>query len=121
MANWICLQIGARQHYANPRTLHKAELLFALITDAWVPPGTISSIGGKIAERTQLQRLTQRYHDDLRDARVHSFTSSLIKFELVLLGKHYVRFTKTEHMFEKRAISLLSKMRYADVVLRFGT
>src|SRR2546421_7788908 len=80
--NWICFQIGARQHYANPRTLHKAGLLFALITDAWVPPGTISSIGGKIAERTQLQRLTQRYHDDLKDARVHSFTSSLVKFEL---------------------------------------
>src|SRR2546421_3421955 len=81
LPNWVCLQIGARQHYANPRTLHKAGLLFGLITDAWMPPGTISSIGGKIAERTQLQRLTQRYHDDLRDARVHSFTSSLMKFE----------------------------------------
>jgi hypothetical protein len=41
--------------------------------------------------------------------------SPLIKFELLLLGKHYVGFTKTEHMFEKRAISLLS-MRYAEAV-----
>lgn len=46
--------------------------------------------------------------------------SPSIKVKLLLLGKHYVGFAKTEHMFEKRAISLLSKTRYAEAVLRFG-
>ena len=32
---WICSQIGAREHYAVPRALHKSGRLSALYTDFW--------------------------------------------------------------------------------------
>ena len=38
--SWICCQVGAREHYAVPRALHRAGALHALVTDAWAdPPG----------------------------------------------------------------------------------
>ncbi len=32
---WICSQIGAREHYAIPRVLHRAGKLEFLYTDLW--------------------------------------------------------------------------------------
>jgi glycosyltransferase involved in cell wall biosynthesis len=38
-SSWLCCQIGAREHYAIPRSLHAAGLLNTLFTDLWLPPG----------------------------------------------------------------------------------
>jgi glycosyltransferase involved in cell wall biosynthesis len=73
---WICCQLGAREHYAIPRALLSLELLGCLLTDAWVPPSSFlakSSAGG----------LADRFHDDLSNARVMSFNSSVILFEML--------------------------------------
>ena len=73
---WICCQLGAREHYAIPRALFRLNLLDRLVTDAWVPP---SSFLGKVCGR----RLADRFHGDLREARVIAFNSSLILFEML--------------------------------------
>src|SRR5215471_15164001 len=73
---WLCCQVGAREHYAIPRALFRLNLLGRLVTDAWVPP---SSFLAKLSGF----RLADRFHNELRDAPVTSFNSSLIMFELV--------------------------------------
>ena len=70
---WICCQLGAREHYAIPRALSRLDALDWLITDAWVPP---SSFLAKSDAKTR-----ERFHAELRDARVRAFSSSLILFE----------------------------------------
>lgn len=37
-SRWICCQLGAREHYAIPRSLHARGALGKLITDLWIPP-----------------------------------------------------------------------------------
>lgn len=76
--NWICCQLGAREHYAIPRTLHQQGQLAHLITDAWVLPQSILNRFPKPV----LANLRDRYHPDLVQASVHNFTGSLIRFEL---------------------------------------
>ena len=75
MVPWICCQLGAREHYAIPRALSRLGTLDWLITDAWVPP---SSILAKISAGN----LADRFHNELRDARVIAFNSSAILFEM---------------------------------------
>jgi glycosyltransferase involved in cell wall biosynthesis len=71
---WICCQVGAREHYAVPRALNRKRLLFELITDFWLAPSVASS-----AFRTGL---LDRYHPELKNARVQSDNVSNAAFEL---------------------------------------
>jgi len=73
---WLCCQLGAREHYAVPRALFRLTLLERLVADAWIAP---SSLLAKLPG----PRLTDRFHDELRNAPVSSFNSSLIVFELL--------------------------------------
>jgi len=71
---WICCQLGAREHYAVPRALSQTGALQALVTDAWVRPGSVfgafhPNLGG-------------RYHPDLASATVVSWNARLLAFEL---------------------------------------
>ena len=72
-AGWVCCQLGAREHYAVPRALHRRGRLAHLVTDAWAPPGPLQAVG----------RLGQRHHADLAGAPVTSLTRSLIAHELL--------------------------------------
>lgn len=75
---WICCQLGAREHYAIPRALHRSGQLACLITDAWVPP---QSLWG-LVPLAAAQGLRDRYHPDLVNAAVASSTNSLMRFEI---------------------------------------
>lgn len=78
LSPWICCQLGAREHYAIPRALHRAGRLATLLTDAWVPPRSrLSSLSKGV-----LAPLRDRFHPDLSDASVQALTPSLITFEL---------------------------------------
>jgi glycosyltransferase involved in cell wall biosynthesis len=74
--NWICCQLGAREHYAIPRALFRLGVLNCLVTDAWIPP---SSFLAKISAGS----VGDRFHTQLSDARVMAFNSSLILFEML--------------------------------------
>ena len=75
---WICCQLGAREHYAIPRTLHQAGQLSVLITDAWVTPNSpLNSVSIK-----SIKNLCDRYHPDLKNAPIKAFNTGLISFEI---------------------------------------
>lgn len=74
----IVCQIGAREHYAAPRTLHRAGLLAEMITDVWIPPNSpFRNVPGGLGER-----LRGRYHPELDAARVTHFTISALGVEM---------------------------------------
>src|SRR3954471_16966609 len=76
-SQWVCCQLGAREHYAVARAMQKRRELAALITDAWVPPGSAWAI---LPGETG-QRLSERYSSDLSSATVKAFTPALIANE----------------------------------------
>lgn len=77
MPQWICCQIGAREHYSIPHTLHTHQSLLYLLTDAWVPP---RSPLHRIQYRG-LRSLQERFTLELANANVKSFTNQLLLFE----------------------------------------
>lgn len=106
MSNWICCQIGAREHYAIPRTLHESKELSCLITDAWVPPNSPL----KLLTQTGLR---ERFHPALGTAKVNSFNTSLISFEVSKKLKKYSIWELTiarNQWFQKQAIQALKKL-----------
>ena len=72
---WICCQIGAREHYATPRALHRQQLLEHLYTDIWAPPGWLG--------RRLSRDLAGRFHEGLASAAVSSFNAGAYKFEVL--------------------------------------
>jgi glycosyltransferase involved in cell wall biosynthesis len=102
---WICCQLGAREYYAIPRALLRVGMLRCLITDAWVPP---SSFLAKISGRTS--NLAERFHAELRDARVRAFNSSLILFEAVARVRDLEGWTQIiarNRWFQRKVVSFL--------------
>jgi glycosyltransferase involved in cell wall biosynthesis len=71
---WICCQIGAREHYAVARAIHRLGLLDILLTDVWVPPGNLFNGFGL--------GLHNRYHPELAKANVAAENFRSIFFEL---------------------------------------
>lgn len=70
---WLCCQLGAREHYAVPRALQTRGLLRELITDLWIRPGALPNWRNK---------LNGRFHPDLASARVSAPNAAALAFEL---------------------------------------
>lgn len=76
-AQWVCCHLGAREHYAVPRALHRLQRLGLLVTDAWVTPGSVwARLPGDLP-----RRLSERFHPDLADAEIRAFTLRLMARE----------------------------------------
>jgi hypothetical protein len=76
--NWICCQLGARDHYSIPRSLYRRGLLEGLITEAWVPPDSaLAKLPGELGER-----LRQRYDEGLAGANVLHCSGAFAWFEM---------------------------------------
>jgi glycosyltransferase involved in cell wall biosynthesis len=72
--NWICCQIGAREHYAVARALHRIGTLELLLTDVWCSPGNPLGIAsGKFRER---------FHTELAASNVSASNLRALGFEL---------------------------------------
>ena len=105
---WICCQLGAREHYAIPRSLHQTRQLSALITDAWMPPR--SRLPG-----SPLRSLNDRYHPDLATAPIQAFTSATIGFELrqrLQKTSGWERMINRNQWFQRSAIQQLERSKY---------
>jgi glycosyltransferase involved in cell wall biosynthesis len=101
---WICCQLGAREHYAIPRALLSRGLLGCLLTDAWVPP---SSVLAKISAGS----LADRFHNELRDARVIAFNSSVILFEILARARRlaeWERIIARNQWFQRKVVGTLN-------------
>ena len=101
---WICCQLGAREHYAIPRALLSRGLLGCLLTDAWVPP---SSVLAKISAGS----LADRFHRELSDARVITFNSSVILFEMLARARRlaeWERIIARNQWFQRKVVGALN-------------
>ena len=109
ISNWICCQIGAREHYSIPRALHENGQLAHLITDAWVIPQSLLGVL-PFSPTTALQ---ERFHPALKQASVHAFNLSLINFEIsqkLQKTSAWDRMIARNYWFQKQAINKLKKL-----------
>ena len=107
MPGWICCQLGAREHYAIPRALAAQGVLDRLITDVWVSPRSL--IGRMI--RDQRSEISGRFHQDLSQAPVTEFSSSLVQFELIARLRRLHGWDRTiarNEWFQRKAVAALS-------------
>ena len=103
---WICAQLGAREHYAVARALHRNGALQGLFTDAWVRPGNPLGLIKK--------SLRERYHSELADATVHSANVSLLAFEAWATLKAlqgWNRIMARNEWFQKQVVRKLQKLK----------
>jgi glycosyltransferase involved in cell wall biosynthesis len=103
---WLCCQLGAREQYAMPRALLHLGLLDRLLTDAWMPS---SSFLAKVCGRRS--KLRDRFHNDLRDAHVKAFNSSLIVFEALARARRlrgWARIVARNRWFQRKVVSALT-------------
>jgi glycosyltransferase involved in cell wall biosynthesis len=106
---WLCCQLGAREHFAIPRALYRLGMLDYLVTDAWISP---SSAFSKLCGRSS--KLQNRFHGDLRDARVKAFNSSLLFFEMLSGArdsKGWSKILDRNQWFQRNVVSFLRSQR----------
>ena len=117
---WLCCQLGAREHYAIPRALFRLGLLGRLVTDAWVPPSSfLAKLSGS--------RLADRFHNELRDAPVIAFNSSLVLFEALAHSRRLAEWPKVmarNCWFQRKVVSFLrsqlSTLNYQPILLSYS-
>jgi glycosyltransferase involved in cell wall biosynthesis len=78
-AGWCCFQAGHRERYGIPRSLSRAGVLDALVTDLWAPPGSPQRL---LAAGRTGRRLRDRYNPDIPAERVVAFTGLTLAWEL---------------------------------------
>ena len=104
--NWICCQIGAREHYAVARALNKHGALERLVTDAWVRPNE--------ALARVRRSLRERFHVQLTNAQVSAANRGIMKFEVqakIMRLNGWSRFMARNKWFQEMATSTLSKIQ----------
>ena len=107
-SQWICCQLGAREHYAIPRVLQQHNQLNRLVTDAWVD----SQSWLNRLPKSCLPALRERFHLELSNANVSSFNNSLINFELIQKTQQYSGWQKIINRntwFQNKTIATLEK------------
>ena len=80
---WFVAQIGAREHYAVPRAIHRRGQLATLYTEAWLPGGHHFQ-----AWPEPVRSLAGRFHSELASAEVVSFTLRALFGQAWRAGRH---------------------------------
>lgn len=109
MNNWICCQIGAREHYAIPRALHSRGKLEHLITDTWVNENSIFHQLPSFC----LTNLRGRYHSELRTASIKSFNIASMAWELAhksQSSQDWDKIIARNIWWEKKTLRILKKL-----------
>jgi len=110
---WVCCHLGAREHYAVPRAMHRENRLRLLITDAWVKPGSrLARIPGELP-----RRLSERFHPDLAGAAVRHFTLPLMAREAFWRWQRpagWARLMARNRWFGRRAVTVLDRVPAVD-------
>ena len=109
MKNWICAQIGAREHYAIPRVLQRLGMLKHFYTDFWA--GTMLQTLGALSGRSVLRT---RFHSDLAKAKVTSFNATTVLdsvFGDVLKKNPYDWFHYVGKDFGERIVGSLQRQK----------
>lgn len=114
---WICCQLGAREHYAVPRALLSKGSLGQFITDLWIRPGTLLHSWPK--------QLNGRFHAGLAEAAVSAANIASLTFELQAQvsgrnGWHLIR--RRNEWFQRQAVAQLAQVapRDTDTVFAYS-
>lgn len=110
-SQWICCQLGAREHYAIPRVLQQQNRLDRLVTDAWVE----SESWFNRLPKSCLPALRERFHLELSNADVSFFNNSLINFELIQKAQKssgWHKIINRNDWFQKKTIAALEKKKF---------
>lgn len=101
---WICSQIGAREHYAIPRVLHRTGKLERLYADFWAsaPWRLVGKLTGKVS-------LSARCHPDLASASVEAFNYEALKASRQRFANPYDGFLQVGAAFGQQVVSDLVK------------
>src|SRR5262249_32500569 len=103
--NWICCQIGAREHYAVARAINRHGKLECLVTDAWLRPRD---------PLAKVKRsLRERFHKELANADVSAANLGAIAFEVraKITGlNEWSRIVARNNWFQKMAKAALSRV-----------
>jgi glycosyltransferase involved in cell wall biosynthesis len=102
--NWITSQIGAREHYAVPRVLHREGKLERLYTDFWAsaPWRLIGKVTGKGS-------MSSRCHADLLEAPVTGFNFHALKASRQRFTNPYDGFFQIGRQFGELVVKDLEK------------
>jgi len=92
--NWICSQIGAREHYAIPRVLHQTRQLERLYTDFWA-----SAPWRLLGKMTRKSSLVTRCHPDLAVAPITAFNFQALKASRQRFDNPYEGFLQVGQAF----------------------
>ena len=98
--SWICAQIGAREHYAIPRVLHRAGKLERLYTDFWA-----SALWRLLGKVTGKGSLSTRCHADLKAAPVTAFNFQALKASRQRFTNPYEGFLEVGRQFGERVVA----------------
>ena len=107
---WICSQIGAREHYAIPRVLHRVGKLERLYTDFWASAPL--RFMGRMSGRSGL---AERFHPELADASVTAFNLSSLVRSRRRFANPYEGFLQVGEAFGKSVVKAL-ELRPSSVV-----
>jgi glycosyltransferase involved in cell wall biosynthesis len=111
MSKWVVCQIGAREHYAIPRALALQGGLSCMVTDLWIKPRSIFSRLGAG------QRLRERFHSELLEARVLAPNASMLGFEVLARIRKLTGWNLTHKRntyFQNKAIECLESQNLPD-------
>jgi glycosyltransferase involved in cell wall biosynthesis len=114
-ARWICCQLGAREHYAVPRALHRYGALEHLLTDAWLGPKNVLN---KLRPS-----LYTRFHANLATASVYAANVRSIAFELGAgFAGHsdWTRIIARNEWFQRIAVARLSRIESLCTVMAYS-
>ena len=76
--NWLCCQLGAREHYAIPRALQRLGSLKRLFTDIWIRPDGLPGFTNN-----------GRFHEGLENSAVSASNVGSIRFEFTAKARGY--------------------------------
>jgi glycosyltransferase involved in cell wall biosynthesis len=101
---WICCQLGAREHYAIPRGLHRRAALDCLVTDIWLRPRSLTAM--------LTSGLGDRFHQDLVNETVYQSNRSALRLEALarirrVTGWSLIR--QRNEWFQQHAVSHLRR------------
>jgi len=117
VSQWICAQIGRREHYAIPRALYAAGALNCLLTDFWA--GIFTQQLSRIFPSKALRSLATRSHEELPSGLVKSWNLQALAWEIQLrrmeqngsLRGRYLGYCKVGNRFTRAAIQALKNRR----------
>lgn len=105
--NWLCIQLGSREHYAIPRALNMRGKLLGLVTDSWVPPRL-----HWMMRAARIPELADRYHPELRSVAVRALTHQRLLSELSAKLRHvrgWERIEERDDWFQAEVVRALKR------------